>query len=73
LPPNGLAFSCRERATTSLQNANDLAREAVSCNAGLGRPAVGDDCSTGYIAVIDDIRQVDEAIAHDQGARGQPP
>ena len=35
-PPNGLAFSCRERATTSLQKANDLAREAVSCNAGLG-------------------------------------
>ena len=31
-----MAFSCRERATTSLQNTNDLAREAVSCNAGLG-------------------------------------
>src|SRR5215218_7733094 len=28
-PPNGLAFSCRERATTSLQKKNDLAREAV--------------------------------------------
>ena len=36
-PPNGLAFSCRERAGSSLQKANDLAREAVSCNAGLGR------------------------------------
>ena len=34
--PNGLAFSCRERATTSFQNANDLAREAVGCNARLG-------------------------------------
>ena len=34
-PPNGLAFSCRERAITGLQNANDLAREAVNCNAGL--------------------------------------
>jgi hypothetical protein len=31
--PNGLAFSCRERAGKALQNANDLAREAVSCNA----------------------------------------
>jgi len=37
LPPNGLAFSCRERTTTRLQITNDLAREAVSCNAGLGR------------------------------------
>jgi hypothetical protein len=36
-PPNGLAFSCRERAKRSPQNVNDLAREAVSCNAGLGR------------------------------------
>src|SRR3954452_14834092 len=35
--PNGLAFSCRERAGGSLQKTNDLAREAVSCNAGLGR------------------------------------
>ncbi len=35
--PNGLAFSCRERAGTNCQNTNDLAREAVSCNAGLGR------------------------------------
>ena len=34
--PNGLTFSRRKRATTSLQNANDLAREAVCCNAGLG-------------------------------------
>jgi hypothetical protein len=31
-----LAFSCRKRASRSLQNANDLAREAVGCNAGLG-------------------------------------
>jgi hypothetical protein len=30
--PNGLAFSCRERAGRSLQNATDLAREAVNCN-----------------------------------------
>jgi len=37
VPPNGLAFSCRERAKTSLQNSTDLAREAVSCNAVLGR------------------------------------
>ena len=36
MPSNGLAFSCRERAETNCQNANDLAREAVSCNAGLG-------------------------------------
>ena len=36
-PPNGLAFSCCERAGTGLQKTNDLAREAVSCNAGLGR------------------------------------
>ena len=35
LPSNGLAFSCRERATTSLQKTNDLVREAVGCNAGL--------------------------------------
>jgi len=35
-PPNGLAFSCRERAGRRLQKTNDLAREAVSCNAGLG-------------------------------------
>jgi hypothetical protein len=39
--PNGLAFSCRERAGKSLQNANDLAREAVNCNAGLGGRSVG--------------------------------
>src|SRR3954470_3891263 len=36
VPPNGLAFSCGERATTSFPKANDLAREAVGCNAGLG-------------------------------------
>ena len=35
--PNGLAFSCRERAGQCLQNATDLARKAVNCNAGLGR------------------------------------
>jgi hypothetical protein len=35
--PNGLAFSCRERAGRELQKTNDLAREAVSCNAVLGR------------------------------------
>jgi hypothetical protein len=34
--PNGLAFSCRERAGSSLSKPNDLAREAVNCNAGLG-------------------------------------
>jgi hypothetical protein len=38
--PNGLAFSCRERAGKSLQKANDLARAAVNCNAGLGRRIV---------------------------------
>jgi len=31
--PNGLAFSCRERAGRSRSKTNDLAREAVSCNA----------------------------------------
>jgi hypothetical protein len=35
-PPNGLAFSCRERAEASLQKPYDLAREAVNCNAVLG-------------------------------------
>jgi len=30
---NGRAFSCRERVATTFQNANDLAREAVSWNA----------------------------------------
>ena len=34
--PNGLAFSCRERAADHLPKSSDLAREAVSCNAGLG-------------------------------------
>jgi hypothetical protein len=34
--PNGLAFSCRERAAEHLQKTNDLAREAVSCNAVFG-------------------------------------
>jgi hypothetical protein len=31
-----LAFSCRERAADHLQKTNDLAREAVSCNAVFG-------------------------------------
>jgi hypothetical protein len=31
LPPNGLGISCRERAAEHLQNATDLAREAVNC------------------------------------------
>jgi hypothetical protein len=35
LPPNGLPFSCRERCRAT-QNTNDLAREAVGCNGGLG-------------------------------------
>src|SRR5690349_4580033 len=39
-PPNGLAFSCRERAWASPQNSDDLAREAVSCNAVFGGNAV---------------------------------
>jgi hypothetical protein len=30
-PPNGLRISCRERAAEHLQNATDLAREAVNC------------------------------------------
>jgi hypothetical protein len=36
MPPNGLAFSCRERAANCLQKTNDLAREAVGCNAVFG-------------------------------------
>jgi hypothetical protein len=36
-PPNGLAFSCRERAANKCQKAHDLAREAVNCNAWFGR------------------------------------
>jgi hypothetical protein len=35
MPPNGLPFSCRERCTDG-QKANDLAREAVGWNGGLG-------------------------------------
>jgi hypothetical protein len=31
-----LAFSCRERAADHVQKTNDLAREAVSCNAVFG-------------------------------------
>ena len=34
--PNGLPFSCRKRTVTAYQKANDLAREAVGCNGGLG-------------------------------------
>jgi hypothetical protein len=41
---NGLAFSCRDRAADHLQKTNDLAREAVCCNAGLGRT---DRCELG--------------------------
>jgi len=37
LPPNGVAFSCRERAADHLQKSQDLAREAVNCNAVFGR------------------------------------
>jgi hypothetical protein len=36
VPSNELRISRRERAGNDLQNTNDLAREAVSCNAGLG-------------------------------------
>jgi hypothetical protein len=32
-----LPFSCRKRATRSLQKPNDLAREAVGCNGVLAR------------------------------------
>jgi hypothetical protein len=32
-----MPFSCRERAANMCQTPNDLAREAASCNAGLGR------------------------------------
>src|SRR5689334_3517883 len=47
-PPNGLAFSCGERARKQLPKPNDLAREAVSCNAGLGRnhPFIASHCGT---------------------------
>jgi hypothetical protein len=31
-----LAFSCRERALFAIIKTNDLAREAASCNTGLG-------------------------------------
>jgi hypothetical protein len=31
-----LPFSCRKRATNNRQKPNDLAREAVGCNGGLG-------------------------------------
>jgi hypothetical protein len=34
--PNGLPISRRERATQSMSKTNDLAREAVSCNAVFG-------------------------------------
>jgi hypothetical protein len=39
---NGLAFSCRERAATDCQKANDLAREAVGCMGVLACLAAGD-------------------------------
>src|SRR5439155_26095635 len=35
--PNGLAFSCRERASSCFQKPYDLVREAVSWNTVLGR------------------------------------
>jgi hypothetical protein len=39
-PPNGLAFSCRERAGSSLQNTNDLARSGrLQCR--VRRPRAG--------------------------------
>ncbi len=38
-PPNGLAFSCRERAGRCLSKPNDRARAAVNCNAGFGAQA----------------------------------
>jgi hypothetical protein len=34
-----MPFSCRKRATASVSKANDLAREAVSWNGGLGELA----------------------------------
>jgi len=37
--PNGLAFSCRERAGTNCQKATDRARDAVSCTAMFGVPS----------------------------------
>jgi hypothetical protein len=40
LPPNGLPFSCRERAVDHLQKPSDLAREAVSCMGGLSGFAI---------------------------------
>jgi hypothetical protein len=39
--PNGLASSCHKRARRSLQNATDLAREAVCCNRPSDTPYVG--------------------------------
>ena len=36
MQPNGLVFSCRERAPRSVPRPYDLAREAVCCNTGLG-------------------------------------
>jgi hypothetical protein len=36
-PPNGVPFSCRERAADHLQKTNDLAREVVGCNGVFGR------------------------------------
>jgi len=39
-PPNGLPFSCRERAAETYQKANDLARAAVGCNLSSDTPYV---------------------------------
>jgi hypothetical protein len=36
MPHNGLPFSRRERMVPLLKKPNDLAREAVGCNGGLG-------------------------------------
>jgi hypothetical protein len=35
VPSNGLPFSCRKRATMKVSKANDRARAAVGCTAGL--------------------------------------
>jgi len=40
-PPNGLAFSCRERAAVEPVKNPTISREAVNCNAGLGRSRIG--------------------------------
>jgi hypothetical protein len=56
--PNGLAFSCRERAGRCLQNTNDLARAAVNCNAvldgdlGIALPNAKDCAVAGSIYAV---------------------